>query len=1642
MHYNKHKIIYRMTAMITAAVLTAGIFAGCSTSQDNEANSSTVTEISETVSDSITSQQSQEPVDDPEDIIPTDFSLTSVITSVTANSTIGSLINTDTDFTLTSTEDMEASKLRSLLSISPEIDFEIERTAPCSYRLTSSEELPENSIAVLRLSDEEGNTAYKWSFQTYGDLTVTECYPADGSESVYPSSGIEITFSAPVTAENAEDYFEIEPNVSGTFRKHRNTLYFVPDNELASNTYYTVTVKSGFCSDEGAELKEDISLTFKTTRGDSKNYIYTSDSSETFVPGDTVCIEYYSSSPLKNDSREYDVKLYKYDNAQDYYNTLRDFAAASKRTENSFSVDGLQIVYEDTLNPVSGSQDYGPSFLLLPDNLEKGYYLADVQTEVGDEIFHIQKHIQISSISVFSTDVGGDTEFFINDAATGKAAENAKVEILAEGREYTAYTNSDGIADIRISSENYTTGMVRITYNNEVFCDLHYYNASVAEDINDLYYTYIYTDREQYLTTDTINVWGVVIPRRNDISLPDDFYLRLERYDDNVMGDDIPVTLDTNGCFTAKIDIKNHIDIWWLYLNLYSGDTLFDEKSITIHDYEKPTYVYDVTAPMYAENPQSEPVELELDVSFYDGTPANNVEFTVEGYEVKDKGSQKLLSDPNGNIKANILFEDRDSWQPYYLWVNFVPTGIQDEYTYAYGKLYGFFRDVMLDYDVDHDAKALTLYTNKIDPTKMEFDDDGYSYFYDYDMLKGDTADTTITAVLKRSWYTQKEVGSYYDYLKKEKVKKYTYLNHDEVVETYTIDTADGIAVLNDLPIGLEDSYYSMELTWTDTQGRTVRETISLTDYSSYYHYTYAKKNYTFDCSSGDLTFKENEELTFTLMCNNTAEKVEGGRILFQVFDREIVSSTIYTTGEFTHKMSADYIPNVGIIGAYFDGQHVYPVNYSHYWNYDSYRFDPEDREILLTVTADKESYLPGETAKLTVEANDINGKAVENAIISLSVVDEAAFAVAEQYADSLAEIYAYISIESPYVYYSYIQHTLETDGMGEMGGGGDEGYIRKEFMDTASFEYKTADENGKVEFSFKLPDNLTTWRATIQGVNETKTDTVYAGTVTYPLVVTQPMFITPVSSSYYLEGDDIAVSAVCFGESDKTEIITVTLSGNDFEETMTVPSGETANFGKLPVGEYKVLFKAENEKGRDAVELPITVAEELLETQITNTFTLSEGIEINPTKWPAKITFFDKQYMEYTDILYNLSSASYDRLDSTIPQYYAMKKLGMITEKEYIEQFSNITDSGLAKLMTNSEGDEELTAMICLAAPELINRSAVLKQMYFAINSESSYHEDVSSAYLALAALGEPVGSEIVEFLENTSLDKDFLDITDAKTGFNHYDCLKLCAGLAALGDYDNALKYYSKFAHSAVITQNNDGKSMMKITGGYSEEQTALALLTASLLELPEADMMARYLAALPKIYDTYSLELMVYLNHFVPKVSGDAEFSYSRGGKTETVRLDHHHGTCIYFTEEQFKNADFTVKSGDIYAIACYTGSPEEYNKKQQLKVTKEISGELKKGSLVTVTITVSGGGGCYTINDVIPSCARYVGNYNYSTNVIRLYASHVTGKASVSYNMRIVTDGNYIIEGAAAFEHGGVWGQCERKTIEVKGNESDI
>ena len=1562
-----------------------------------------------------------------------------IVTGVSALNMVGDRIAADSVLKIDVNGDIAEDTLRSHISLNNGGEFTLHREGD-SYLLTAAQDFTLGDTVRLTVSDDSGAVCDSYAFAAISEFAVRSVYPADMSEYADVSSGVEIQFTGDPDITDAADYFEIDPPVDGSFTKANNTLIFRHDKTFEPETDYTVTLKAGLPAMDGQTLAEERVFSFRTFRDRGDTYFYTGSSnsgfSESFIPGDRACVEIYCSGSLKN--REYDLHLYSFGSSEEYYKAVRAYIDGRKTVDTS----ALTEVYSSHDKPFVRPDDDSSVYALLPEDLAEGFYIADISVEGLQDIYNLQYMAAVTPLTVYSLSLGDENLFYVNDSRTGKPAAGASVTLDIGGKKYSGTVGADGIVRIVTGGER-GKAVVDIRSGSDRYIDA--FILSDAEDLryDDLYYTYIYTDREQYQTTDTINVWGLIIPKARGTALPAGLKVVLgDLFEGD--GEKQSVTVAKDGTFSAKFTFRNHKGEY-SDLFLQSGDDVIVSKSISIFDYTKPDYILDVNLPEYAVLPQYDPITADITATYYEGTPAEGLTLSVEN-GIPGTVTTDALGHASSQIKPSGISET--DWRASYAYSHVILTGIENTYVTNYQYIPAFYRDVMLRYKLD-EKNNLTFYTNLIDFSKADeyFEKRDTAEYRDtsaYLIMKGDPIDTEISVTIKHSWTDAVETGSYYDYIEKKTVKRYQYFDRSTQVAAYRLTTENGRFTLYGLPFVADHGVYTVSMVYNDTHGQRVELEFSVDKSGSgsdgwfstpdgmYVrrdsHQIYfslspdtGMRSRTGDDPYGSYhSFAENEDVTFTLNCTDK-EKPLDGRLLLTFYRSDIVDSRVYDLGngeDIVYKMTADCIPDARFEGAYFDGQHIYKVFGG------SLFYDPSERELNIEAQSDREKYDAGETVKITVKVTDKDGSPVGGATVHLSLVDEAAFAVAEQNADILSSIYSFIYYPSALTSTSYVQHFYNSMFGGEKGGGSGAG-TRRDFRDTAYFGSVTTGADGTATFSVKLADNLTTWRATLFALYNTSDRKLLAGTELLPVVVSRDMMINPIMQDTYVVGDDIAVSANCAGMPADGKI-EVRISGGSVNKTLTVKPKETANFGKLPAGSYTVTFTAEG----DAVEMPLNVTDTLLETRIVRGFDLADlQSGISPTRYPVTVAFFDKEYIFNTQVLRKLACYYGENLGMRMSAAYARMQLGYITEQEFVDEFLPETGSTLAKELPAAETSIELTALMCAAYPDAVNREKIAEVFNTYKSGYLPDANDECAVLMGLAALGEPVLPEVREKLADG-------------TGYSSVSAIYLSAALAFCGDYEGAYEAYIKYVPDVTFNDSDPDAVIAypKLKFGGVQENTRAALITASLLGLPEAEYFARYLCSLENPNAAYGLQLVTYLENYVPEVKGDAVFTYTRDGETREVKLDRHHATVISFTEKQFAEANFSVRSGAVWALAGYVGRADENAKAPTVKVTKTVSGKCETGEKITVTIT---GAPYSTVYDVIPSCGRIFrtpDSYCVTNGQqVTLYTDR-NGKATYQFILNV--SGEFVLESAVVTEGNSEdWGLSERGTVTVSNGKNE-
>ncbi|MEK6323512.1 MAG: MG2 domain-containing protein [Acidobacteriota bacterium] len=317
------------------------------------------------------------------------------------------------------------------------------------------------------------------------------------------------------------------------------------------------------------------------------------------------------------------------------------------------------------------------------------------------------------------------------------------------------------------------------------------------------------------------------------------------------------------------------------------------------------------------------------------------------------------------------------------------------------------------------------------------------------------------------------------------------------------------------------------------------------------------------------------------------------------------------------------YAPNVYLNVAYVKDGEMYM--------HDRLLSVPAKSKFLdIEVLADKKEYKPRETARYTILARNSDGSPAPGAELSLGVVDEAIYSVKpDQTRDIRKAFYGrrYNQVQTSFtISYYFRGHSGEKPSplaankrayqLADFKNEGQyaEPTIRKDFKDTTFWQPDiVTGADGKASVEVKLPDNLTTWRATVRGV----TADTRVGSAILKFVSRKNLILRLATPRFLTEGDTVTLSAIVHNylETAKAVQISIDVTGarllNAASQTITIPQqGEHRIDWRVAanqVGELKLLAKALTDQESDAVEIPLEVVPHGLKQTLGGATTLSD---------------------------------------------------------------------------------------------------------------------------------------------------------------------------------------------------------------------------------------------------------------------------------------------------------------------------------------------------------------------------------------------------------------------------------------------------
>lgn len=1554
-------------------------------------------------------------------------------------------------FLLAAPAPLTEAALRQGLTISPATEYQVQPAGDDgrSWRILPAAPLKPGQVYRLALAPGDDSLTYRWAFQVREQFRVLGTLPRDAATGVPVNTGIEFTFSHPGYGDPTP-YFRITPEVPGRFERHGPVLVFVPTQELQPGTLYTVTLRAGLpLAGTETTLQEEIRFQFETAvpgRDGPGSFLSLPADVLEFSPRDTPFLAlHYGTGPKESSTAPAArVALYRYPDGLAYARALArqwevpEWAQATREARRE-DPSGLAPVATFTTELHSDRERYYSDFLIFPEPLPPGYYLADIT--VGER--QAQVHLQVTDLAAYTAVTTTETLVWMHRLATGVPAAGVQVELLpvapAAPPVASARSGPDGLATLPTPPAEPEQHkplylLARAPDGAEAVIPAYHrwdpyfgwYGRTTQDEIRFNYWRYLYLDRRLYKPDDTVYFWGVLRPREEGAVPVREVTLELVRSDyRDPRGRELALASATvpvsGGIFTGSLSLPNVRPGWYEVRVLYDGQAM-QSQWLEVQTYTKPAYQLELTADKRAVM-AGDTITFTVQARFFEGTPVPGLalRYAIDG---SGKGEETVTTGPDGRavIRHEAGQGHRDDAPMEYRGLRIYPANPEGGEISAWLPFMVFTRDTALT------AKARTLPVtgatepplgevtvrlNQVDLTARNAPDASGNEEY----RAGPVAGQPVAMRLMRLEWLKVERGQYYDFIEKRVVKLYDYkLRTEDVARVELTTAADGTAV-HRFPLEPEQAY-EVIITTTDQAGRRMQITRQLWGH----RYTGLERDYEWyglavgESNDWNLSFAAGESMPVELRRNDRPLPDRPGGYLFYTARRGLGRALVAGQNRITLPFLGRDIPGTHLYGIYFDGR-----TYQEASRY--LRYNPAEQELQVRITPDRPEYRPGERVQLTVEVTEAAGRPVD-AAVNLNLVDEALYALAGQRVDLLRSLYS--DFMPTGILATRSSHRLPRYGpLAEKGGDG--GEARRDFRDAIFFETVQTGADGRATAEFQVPDNLTAWRVTYQAVAaaDAGPDLRHAprvGSGTIQIPVRLPFFAEVVLGETFLVGDDPEVTVRTYGTALRPEdqvTIESSLTGPDgtrHQGTGVATGAYAAVTLSLPrleqPGTYTVRVEARGPRGlQDSIERRVTVQETYYLRERLDFYLLTPETRIaGAPRGITYLTFTDYRRSQYLAVLQRLAHPWGHRLE---------RQLGAVVAQELLKTYFTPTDAasggrgagvwnpgeggssgfsalhyqtpegGLA-ILPYADADLALTARLADLAPTRFDRVGLVQYLRRVADNAGESRERQILALYGLAALGEPVLNRVNALLNEP-------DLTRAETAY-------LMLAATALGNHEPVrprfqalLQEFGEAIGPALLRLNT---SIAGTTGSAGSgtpptrdemlAATAWAAVVAARLQEPGALPLLRYVAENQPLEILLNVELLLAAREGLARLpEAPVAFSYLLDGQEVRRELGAGESLRMALTPEQWQSLRFTAVSGEVGLTLSYL-TPEAEPAAPQgsegagITRTYQVQGRATQtwqaGDLIKITLRPALGAnppsGAWEVTDYLPAGLRPV------------------------------------------------------------------
>jgi len=1504
------------------------------------------------------------------------------------------------------------------------------------FRVIPSVPLSHNSLYIVRLSH-AGCEDTTWAFQTAARLQITAILPNHQSTNVPVNTGIEVSFSlsehTPI-----DDFFSISPEVEGRFITRGNTSVFMPTNPLDFGEIYTVTIRAGIVVQGTNEaIIDDLVFSFETEA--EEGFINRQDAHTAQIHFSSPYVEFPSfEAPYlsfwfnynQNNSRpRIDVSIYQFNTANeavDAINRLINVPHWSVITQarNQVGTSGLRHI--DSFNITHASDDSWMEIMTLPESLPPGFYLINATTL--DNVSQVI--VQITDIAVQIVADDEQAIVWVNDMLTGLPLSGAEVIDPFSGRVFR--TNENGIAitqELMLRSEVLNRLIIRAdTRENIVILqgasgisplpassrrgmisgfDSWWWGPQTHPD--DSYWSILQLDRTLFQRTDTLHFWGFAVNRHTG-AVPSNVtaVLTSSSWGWGNVGD-TPLHRQTisvmDGSFSGDISLP-HLDQGSYLLTIYHGDTTLGSMFFEVQDFVKPPYRLNVSVDSRAVF-VGETVNFTARGEFFEGTPVAelDISYSFWGWQLQNdrRGSGRTNIDGEVNVSPGAIRASAYGQGIADLTFMVEATLPEIGWTMQQESVMVFINDIEVRSRASRtgDAASLSVEVDRI--TIDRLNDETAVNRRDY--IDGPRAGQRLNVDIVRVWWEAVRIGERYDFVTRTVRPTYRHDRREQVIESFELLTdSDGRASKDfSVPDRERESYFARVRT-TCGFGRSITHDVFIgRDWSDFYSNAWGSELFLDGGRQWDEGYSIGEDVILTVMRGE--EKVTTGNVLFVVANMGIIHHQVGTNPlEFT--FGEEHMPGATVHAIFFNG-HTYHSG----WNMQRrVHFNRDDRVLDIDVSINQESFRPGDMVSVVVETRDSEGNP-KPATVNISVVDNALFALRENFVDTLASLYRPVS--SGIVINMSSHRTFVSDGLEAQyglrtqmafgndavasfaapaaevavaeeadAGGSAWTHIRELFEDTAHFYTVTTNERGEARFSFRLPDNITSWRLTASGV----TTDYYAGNSVENIRVTIPMFLNYSLNNVFLIGDTPYVGITIFGTAlTGRETVTFTVWDENVPENVLIATGTPFERVNIPLwemtelGSHAIVIRAETDNRlSDAVRHTYYVLESHRTVDTAVFYEVIPGTVFEAGRpGLTNITFTDRGRGQFLWQLMGMRHVRGERIEGLvmrreanrlIRQYFPDMEI-YFPNDAFDPSMYQQADGGIA-MLPHASSDLALTVGVLPFVRDEINLQS-LNNYLMNIFSTSTGESKIIALY-GLAQLGAPVMQELHMYsrVENLSVS----------------DVAYLALGLHAIGESRRAVELYERY----ILPNLQSVAPYYRISGDYQIRDTSIAALLAQALGRPERDGLYSYTQR-HRHDDLFTqLHRLSFVSREIGAVSQSAaSITYTMFGQVFTQDLSGWNNFTLRIPSMNLNEFAITGITGEVGAVSIHSVPLEEIETiDNNITIRRQyfVAGSrtpataFNEGDLVRVEISIDytrrALQGSYVVTDFLPSGLVFV------------------------------------------------------------------